>query len=105
MLLAPLFVSLSGLPVWLDTPDRSLPSRLLELSTMFGRSIGMYSVRFRRRLFLHFGMPSLGLLLMILGLFGFVVLRRVCFGLILEPVVPLKLAVLPFLAEGSVTNS
>ena len=32
---------------------------------MFGISFEMYSVRFRRRLFLHFGMPSLGLLLMI----------------------------------------
>ena len=83
---------------WLDTPDRS-STRPLELSRMFGISFEMYSVRFRRRLFLHFGMPSLGLLLMIFGLFGVVVLRRVYFGLILKLEVLLLLAALPFLAE------
>ena len=45
--------------------------------------LGMYSVRFQRKLFLHFGMLSLGLLLMIFGPFGVAVLRMVCFGLIL----------------------
>ena len=75
------------------------PRRLLELSRMFGVSIGMFSVRFRRRLFLHFGMLSPGLLLTIFGLFGVVVLRRVYFGLILKLEVLLLLAALPFLAE------
>ena len=66
---------------------------------MFGISIGMYSVRFRRRLFLHFGTLSLGVLLMIFGLFGVVVLRMVYFGLILLLEVLLLLAALHFLAE------
>ena len=49
---------------------------------------------------MHFGMPSLGLLLMIFGLFGVVVLRRVYFWLILKLEVLLLLAALPFLGRG-----
>ena len=82
MLPAPLYVSLFGLLVgWILLIGP--PRRLLELSRMFGMFIGMYSVWFQRRLFLLFGMLSLGLLLMIFGLFGVVVLRMVYFGLIL----------------------
>ena len=36
---------------------------------------------------------------MISGLLGVVMLRRVCFGLIVGLVVPLRLVALPFLAE------
>ena len=98
MLLARFLVSPFGLLVgWILLIGP--PRRLLELSRMFGISFGVYSVRFRRRLFLHFGMPSLGLLLMIFGLFGVVVLRRVYSGLFLRLVVPLRLAALPFLVE------
>ena len=46
-----------------------------------------------------YGVLSLGLLLMIFGLFGVKVLRRVYFGPILMLEVLLKLAALPFLAE------
>ena len=45
------------------------------------------------------GVLSLGLLLMIFGLSGVGMLRRVYFGLILKLEDPLKLAALPFLAE------
>ena len=54
---------------------------------------------FLLRLYLLFEMLSPGLVWMIFGFFGVVMLKRVYFGLILGLVVPLRLAVLPFLAE------
>ena len=48
----------------------------LVLFRMSGIFTGMYSVRFRRRLFLHFGMLYPGLLWMTFGLFGAGMLRR-----------------------------
>ena len=62
-------------------------------------STGMSLGWFLRRLFLVFGVLFLGLLLMIIGLFGLGLLRRVYFGPILKLEVLLKLAVLPFLVE------
>ena len=54
---------------------------------------------FLRRLCSLLGMPSLGPLWMIFGLFGVGVLRRVHVGLILRLGVLLMLAALPFLVE------
>ena len=98
MLLAQLYVRLFGLPVgWtlLISPAR----RLLVLFRMSGMFTGMDLVLFLERLGLLLGMLSLVHMLMIFGLFGVRALRRVYFGPILGPVVPLKLAVLPFFVE------
>ena len=61
---------------------------------------GMSLVRFLGMWWLLFGMLFLAQLLMIFGLFGVGVLRRVYFGPILLLEDPLKLTVLPFLAEA-----
>ena len=73
---------------WLDTPDRSSSSA----------TRAVQEVRFLGMSFLLFGMLSLAQLLMIFGLFG-VKNAEEGFGPTLEPEDPLKLAVLPFLAE------
>ena len=99
MLLARLCVNLSGLPVcWILLIGP--PRRQLGFSRMSGMKTGMNSVRFLEMLCLLVGVLSLVHMLMIFGLFGVGALRRGSFGLILEPVVPLMLAVLPFLVEG-----
>ena len=93
-----LYVSLFGLFVgWILL--RGPPRRPLVLSRMFGVFIGMNLGWFLRMLFLHLGMLSPGLLLMIFGLFKVGMLRRVYFGPILKLEVLLLLAALPFLAE------
>ena len=78
-----LYVSLFGLLAGWILLIGLLHHRLV-LFRMFGVFIWMFSVRFQRRLFLHFGMLSLGLLLMSLGLFGVGMLIWVYFGLILK---------------------
>ena len=99
-LLARLHVSLCGLLVgW--TLLMGPPRRPLVLSKMSGMFLGMSLGWFLRKLFLLLGMLPLGLLLTIFGLFGVVMLRRDCFGLILQLGVLLMLAALPFLVEVS----
>ena len=82
---------------WLDTPDRSSSSaaRVVQDGMFTGMSLGWFQLR----LCLLLGMLSLVHLLMFFELFGVRALRRVYFGPVPEPVVPLKLAVLPFLVE------
>ena len=90
MLLARLYVSLSGLLVgWILLIGP--PRRLLVLYKMSGMFTGMNLVRFLGKLCLLLGMLSLVHLLMIFGLFRVGALRRFYFGPILEPVVPLPI--------------
>ena len=87
-------VSQSGPACCLDTPDR--------FSSSAARVVQDVCDVFRDQLKLDLllGMLSLGLLLMIFGLSGVEMMRRVCFGLTLRLEVPLKAGSSAFLGRG-----
>ena len=83
---------------WLDTPDRSSSSSTRVVQDVWDVHREELAV-VPEEVVLLLGMLSLGLLLMIFGLFGVGVPSWVYFGLTPKLEVPLKLAALPFMAE------